>query len=237
MAPKLRTTYVSRIQDLTPHMRRITLSGDDLINFPTEYESAHVKVLVLNNQESSTKLTFNMNMKKRMRSYTVRKFNIEKSELIIDFAINDHKGLVADWAANAKIGDHIGIGGPGPTKYKGLEADWHLFAGDITAIPVIASTIEKLPEEAIGYAFLQVPSEIDKQIIHTPKGINIIWVINPNPFLNELYSHLEKFKWLKGNPHIMIAGEASQIRNINQMLKQNQQYQQSKTYASGYWKA
>ena len=123
-----RTVAIHQIINLSPNIRRIIFSGESLNNFPENYETAHVKIIVLKESEFQN-FTFSPKEKSRMRSYTIKKFNTKKQKLTIDFVINEHKGLITDWATNAKIGDHVAIGGPGVIKYKNLNAKWHLLIG------------------------------------------------------------------------------------------------------------
>ncbi|WP_198673736.1 siderophore-interacting protein [Algibacillus agarilyticus] len=44
----MRMTQVLSIENLSPHMRRITVTGESLAEFPTGRESAHVKVVLPN---------------------------------------------------------------------------------------------------------------------------------------------------------------------------------------------
>ncbi len=235
MNRKFIETQVFDIKDLSPHMRRIVFSGESLKQFPENYESAHVKLLVLEPNEDASDLTPGPDLKKRMRSYTVRKFDVENQQLTVDISVNKHKGVITDWAIKAKLGERIAVGGPGPIKYKDLHADWHLLAGDITGLPVIAATIEKLPADAIGHVFLQIPSEADKQDINAPQNVHIKWIVNEDLGYNALIEHIANLKWAEGIPHILIAGEGSQIKDINNLLKENPQYDKEKVYASGYW--
>ena len=45
MTPKMRMTEVLTVTDISPHMRRITLSSDALADFPEGKESAHIKAI------------------------------------------------------------------------------------------------------------------------------------------------------------------------------------------------
>src|SRR5271169_3625732 len=44
--PKFRMLTVARIRDLTPHMRRITLTGDDLAGFVSSGFDDHIKLFL-----------------------------------------------------------------------------------------------------------------------------------------------------------------------------------------------
>ncbi len=237
MAFKVRMAQIACINDLTPHMRRIVLTGDDLRDFPQGKESAHVKVIVPKPGEDKPRLTFSPDMKKWARSYTVRKFDPVSHELTIDFAVNDHNGLVSNWALLAKPGDLVGIAGPGPTKHTNYHADWHLIVGDLTALPAVAATVEQLPPGAKGYVAIQIPTEDDKQFIKLPEQISLSWIINPDIRKNALIEHLTELRWLEGSPAIFIASESAQMREMKAFVKNQPGYQSDLTYASGYWKA
>jgi NADPH-dependent ferric siderophore reductase len=234
---KMRMTQVSQIEDLGPHMRRITLTGEDLNDFPLDQESAHFKAIFPQPGQTKPKLGMYLGFKKWMRSYTVRAFDEQTKALTVDFAVNDHQGLGTDWAKHAQLGDYLGVAGPGDTKHTNYDADWHLIVADLTALPAAAAVLEKLPKNAIGTALLQVPTEQDKQTINCPTEININWVINPDLSNNALLTAAQKTPWLLGEPAIFIAAEAGQMKAIKKYVKTMPGYTNKQTYASGYWKA
>ncbi|UJB72393.1 siderophore-interacting protein (plasmid) [Acaryochloris sp. 'Moss Beach'] len=218
-------------------MRRIVLRGNDLQDFPVGQESAHVKVIVPQPGETKPKLEFNSGAKKWIRSYTVRAFDTEQHRLTIDFSVNNHSGIVADWAVQARPGDYLGIGGPGPVKHTDFSADWHLIVGDFSALPALAATVEKLPTSSKGYVLAQVPTVQDQQHIDVPPNMNFQWIVNPDVSCNELLKHIQKIDWMDGQPAIFIAGEESQMKAMHGYVKTQPGYTKTKTYASGYWKA
>ena len=234
---KMRMTQVARIEDITPHMRRIVLAGDDLNDFPANQEGAHFKAIFPQPGQTKPKLGNYQGFKNWMRSYTIRAFDDSSKELSVDFAVNDHEGLATNWASNAKVGDYLGVAGPGDIKHTNYHADWHFFVADLTALPAVAATLERLPKDAVGAAFIQVPTLDDKQFIDVPKGITVNWVINSNLNKNVLLEQVENFDWLDGEPAIFIATESSQMRDIKGFIKAKPNYLSRQTYASGYWKA
>ncbi len=234
---KMRMTQVIRTESLGPHMRRIVLHGDELSDFPTNYESAHFKAIFPKPGEHKPQLGLYPGFKKWMRSYTVRAFDNQKKELTVDFAVNDHEGLATNWAKNAQPGDYLGVAGPGSPKYPDYSADWHLLIADLTGLPAAAAILEKLPEEAIGHALLQIPDIADKQAISVPEGVSLSWVINNDLSRNALLEHLETLPWQSGEPTIFVAAESSQMKAINRYLKTKPGYQKAKTATSGYWVA
>jgi NADPH-dependent ferric siderophore reductase len=229
--------HVARTETLGPHMRRIILIGDDLQDFPSNKESAHIKVVFPQPGQEKPRLGIYFGFKKWIRSYTIRAFNNQTKELTVDVAVNDPQGLATDWALNAKAGDYLGIAGPCATKHTNNHADWHLLVADLTALPAAAAILEKLPENALGSAFIQVPTDADKQIIEAPKGIDVNWVINPDLSENALLERVEKLEWREGEPALFIAAESSQVLAIKKYVKNKPGYLKKQMYASAYWKA
>lgn len=217
-------------------MRRIILRGDDLKDFPADKESAHFKAIFPQPGLTKPKLGIYAGFKKWMRSYTVRAFNKKTKELTVDFVVNDHEGLAANWAKNAQQGDYLGVAGPGDTKYTNYYADWHLIMADLTALPAGAAILEKLPATAVGTAFLEVPTVKDKLPIEAPDGIEVRWLINDDMNRNVLLEDLENLAWKDGNPAIFVAGEAGQTKAIKKQIKAKPGYISKQTYFSGYWK-
>jgi NADPH-dependent ferric siderophore reductase len=237
MGPKMRMTHVASVQELSPHMKRIILTGDALADFPDDKKGAHVKAIFPNPQSSNNtpKLGMYIGFKKWMRSYTIRDFDKQRGHLTIDFAVNDHKGLASNWAAKAKPGDLLGIAGPGEVKHPDMSADSHLFIGDITALPAIAATLEQLPENAVGEAWIQVPDEQDKQAFRVPKNINLNWLVTPNKFTDKFLHALQSHTTHLTKTAIFIAAEASMVRQLKNYINEHCEYDAKLMYTSAYW--
>ncbi|WP_159820378.1 siderophore-interacting protein [Colwellia sp. 20A7] len=237
MGPTMRMTQVLSVNDLSPHMKRIILTGESLSDFPDDKESAHVKAIFPNPNlsDKKPKLGLYFGFKMFMRPYTVRSFDKQNLALTIDFAVNDHQGLATNWALEAKAGDYLGIAGPGDVKHLDINAKQHLFFGDITALPAIAATLEKLPENAIGHAYIQIPDKQDKQTLITPKGINIHWLVTPNKLTEDFLDGLKSQSNHLHDTAIFIAAEASVVKQLKSHLDNNCEYDKSTLYASAYW--
>lgn len=59
--------------------------------------------------------------------------------------------------------------GPRPTKF-------YVLAGDETALPGIARTLEWLSDEATGHAFREVDSKADELPLEHPSGVTVHWL-------------------------------------------------------------
>lgn len=228
--PNPRVLEVKGIKDITPNMRRITLGGAGMQDFPIEQESAYIKLMFAGEAGK----------KPIMRTYTI--IQQRDDEIDVDFVLHglNHKGAegpASHWAKTTQIGDTILIGGPGAKKLINHEADWFLLAGDMTALPAITVNLAQLPEDAEGYAVIEVLSEDDIQPLQKPKNIMLEWVINAEASSIH-YPILERIKtlgWPAGEVAVWAACEFNSMRALRQYFKQKE-VAKSHLYISSYWK-
>ena len=224
--PAPRELEVIRTESLTPHMRRITLGGENLADFPEEQDSAYLKLL-FPQADGQPPL---------MRTYTIRKQR--NQELDVDFVIHDTEGPASTWAQQAQPGDRIRVAGPGARKLVNPDADWFLLAGDMTALPAISVNLETLPADARGYAVIEVLDEADIQPLQCPENVELHWVVNPepDPTGEVIVNRVRQLEWLDGEPSIWAASEFSSMRNLRRYFKQERDVGRRNLYVSSYWK-
>lgn len=223
-----RKLTVIRSQQLTPNMKRITLGGSDLDGFPEDQESAYIKIQVPDDIRASMV----------MRTYTVRSYREALRELDIDFVVHGDTGPASAWALRAQAGDTITLAGPGGKKLLDFSADWFLLAGDMTALPAISVNIEQLPDDARGYAVIEILDESDIQSFQIPDSFEIHWVINPRPELENthLLDKVKQMPWLEGSPSIWAACEFNNMRALRSYFKEDKNVERNSVYVSSYWK-
>ena len=227
MATQYDLTVVSN-QSITPHMRRVLLCGDSLENFPADQESGYVKVL-FPQQEGPT----------RVRSFTIRSFDVSKRVLALDFVDHSTNGLASAWANGCQTGDAVSIRGPGERKLADPAADWYLLAGDMSALPALAVNLEQLPADARGYCVIEVASERDRQLLDHPPGVELIWVMSPAgaPPNSALVKTVRGLEWLPGTPYPWFAGEFDAMREMRSYFRDERAINRKAMYVSSYWKA
>ena len=238
----IRELTVLRTQHITPHMKRITLGGDDLSSFPRDHETAYVKLMFP--RPAASKLSFNpMTMLRKtskpwVRTYTVRRFDPDTLELDIDFVIHGDDGPASKWAMNASPGAQITLTGPGARKLVDLEADWFFLVGDMTALPALAINLESLPRNAKGYFVVEIMEEADAQELKTPQDVEVHWVIAPHPGQENtcLVDTVKALPFLEGRPSIWAACEFASMRALRQYFRHEKQVDRSDSYISSYWK-
>lgn len=224
--PAPRTLRVISSTPVTPHMLRITLGGDEIDSFPADQESAYIKLIFPAPGSDGT----------LMRTYTVRHQRAEQFD--VDFVLHDDAGPASQWAKDARPGDSIVVGGPGPKKLVDNSADWFLVIGDMTALPALSVNLEQLPADARGHAIIEVIDERDIQPLQHPAGVELHWLINPHPGEDSqlLVSRVRELAWLPGRPSIWAACEFSSMRALRQHFREERQVERGNLYISSYWK-
>lgn len=181
--PNFRRMTVLRNVALTRSMRRITLAGHDL----GRYDSfdLHVKLLLPDPSRASPAWpTLGPDGLMRwpegddrlaVRIYTIRRIDVARGELDIDMVVHGGaSGPGSDFAASALPGDVVGMIGPGGRNVG--QADWHLLAGDETALPAISRILEQMPASARGLALVETGDLADMLPVREHPGFEIRWL-------------------------------------------------------------
>lgn len=235
-----RILTVKKAWHLTPNMIRVTFAGAALAGFPERREGGNCKLLIPEPDETQEAFEARVHsgpMPVR-RTYTVRAYRAAVQELDIDFVAHGDNGPASRWATNAKPGDFLGFMGPSAPKMVDFSADWYLVMADPSALPVAAAALEAMPRDARGVAVFEVTSEVDQQQIDAPEGIEMHWLVHPDPSKpsTQQETFLRQMPWPQGRVQTCIAGEADVIRNIRAFLHREKGLPRSDTYISGYWK-
>ena len=236
-ARKVRLTQVAAINKLSHHLQRIVLEGPDLADFPTDQDGAHVKVLLPCPGDTMPNLDIHATTNAAVkRSYTIRSFNADKKQLVIDFVINRHKGPATDWAKQAKVGDYLGIAGPGALKLTHFDADNYLLIGDITSVNAVNGYIKHITPTATIKALITVPSRDDIIPMDGGDNVEIHWRVedeNPSDIADSVQQIAQEMP--KDTP-VFIGLEARQLRSVKSTLLDTVEFDRQNIYATGYWK-
>src|ERR1700723_1445843 len=115
------------------------------------------------------------------RTYTLRRADPQRQELTIDFVVHGDEGIAAPWAARAEPGDVLTMSGAGGAYRPDPGRDWHLLAGDESALPAICSALEALPGDARGLAYLETCDPGEYLDAKAPGGVEVVWLPRPHP--------------------------------------------------------
>lgn len=227
-------TVLKSVQ-ISPNMQRITLQGESLAHFPDNCEGSYIKLIFT--QTGDTDLSrIKENERPVMRTYTIKHFSLLQRTIDVDFVrhtTDDCRcGFAARWAMHAKTGDIINIAGPGSISSLNVNADWFFTVADMTALPALSTKLRTLPDDAKGYAVIKVIEHADIQTLETPKGIEVIWLVNNDT----LTPKIKSLPWLTGTASVWVACEFDTMRELRDYFRNEKKVAKENIYISSYWK-
>lgn len=209
---ELLTLHVVRRRRLSPSFARVTLGGPDLARFtpmgwdqwfrlflpvaegtlarlPNRLDTfAYMRYLAIAKTERPV-----------LRNYSVAGYRADGEsgpELDVDFVLHGSAadgtaGPAATWAETCDPGDAVAILDEGvlfapPAERPGPVA----LVGDETALPALAGILASLPPDATGSAFVEVPDAADVRALEAPAGVEVRWVVRPDPHATPGYAVL-----------------------------------------------
>ncbi|KRF06102.1 FAD-binding protein [Arthrobacter sp. Soil782] len=234
---------------LTPHMVRVTLGGPAFDQFQRkDVTDSYVKLLFAK-PELGLEPPYDLAALREQlppedvpvtRTYTVRQVNSIDRTIDIDFVVHGDEGLAGPWAAQAEQGDRIALMGPGGAYTPDANADWHLFAGDESALPAIAAALEYLPEEAVGVAFLECGGNDDVLKLSKPSGVEIVWVhrdARDDRTKSLLAAAVTGYQWPTGRVQVFAHGERESMKALRDVFLKDRGLSKDQLSLSGYWAA
>jgi NADPH-dependent ferric siderophore reductase len=170
------------------------------------------------------------------RTYTLRRADVQRQQLAIDFVVHGDEGIAAPWAAHAEPGDILTLSGAGGAYRPDPGCDWHLLAGDESALPAICSALEALPGDARGIAYLETCDPGEYLDATPPSGIEVVWLHRPEPGSQPrlIADALLAGPWLSGQADVFAHGERESMKAIRSALKARMG-DGDQLSLSGYW--
>ena len=238
---------VVRSSWVTPHLVRLTLGGPGFADFqPKDATDSYVKISFAK-PELGLEPPYDLAALRETlapadlpvtRTYTVRRVDQAAGTIDIDFVVHGDEGIAGPWAAAAQPGDRVVLAGPGGAYRPDPTADWHLFAGDESAIPAIAAALEALPADAKGLAFLEIGGRDDLVELDHPAGVQLIWVgraARDESTAALLATTISGHPWPDGRVQVFAHGERESMKALREVFLTQRGLDRSQLSLSGYW--
>lgn len=230
--PRPRTLTVKSVEKIAAHMVRVTLSGD-LGGFTSLGFDDHVKLFfpdgTINAEGAPNMLA---------RDFTPRRYDAAANTLEIDFAIHD-AGPATRWAAAAKPGDTLALGGPRGSFIIPTAFDWHLLAGDETALPAISRRLAELPAGARAIVVVEVDGPGDEIALPTKTNASVTWAHRNGATAgasDALSRTLAKLTLPAGHYYAWVACESLIAKGLRKQLIADHGANPKWLRAAGYWR-
>ncbi|MDX3527548.1 siderophore-interacting protein [Streptomyces sp. ID05-39B] len=241
---KAHSAQVVRTERLTPHMQRVVLGGEGLAEFTADTCTDHYVKLLFGPEGVRYPEPFDLERIREefpreqwpvTRTYTVRHWDTEHRELTLDFVLHGDEGLAGPWAARVQPGETVRFMGPGGAYAPDPAADWHLLAGDESALPAIAAALESLPAGAVAHAFVEVSGPEEEQKIDS--DVEVVWLHRGGrPVGERLVEAVRALEFPEGRLHAFVHGEAAFVKELRKLLRVGLQVPREDLSVSGYWR-
>ncbi|MEP9391587.1 siderophore-interacting protein [Gordonia sp. VNK1] len=261
MAKRVNTMTVLRREQVTPHMVRLFFGGEGFDDFlPAVGKDGlpetdmYIKLIFMpegvefpEDFDPRASRSLPTEQQPTLRTYTVRKVDAERRELLVDFVVHGDEGLAGPWAASVEPGTVVRFLGPGSGYHPNPDAPWHLLACDEAGLPAVAAALEALPADATARVFIEVAGPEDEIDLVAPAGAQITWVHRGGGAGEvgddragdnaPLIAAVRGAQWLDGEPQVFIHGEAQAVmHNLRAYIRKERGVGAKNASISGYWR-
>lgn len=249
---RLLKTYLTEVRataQVTPHVRRITFGGGDLVDFEVAGPDQFITILIPHPHQDAPLIppAFTWEQWREMpederpivRNYTVRRQRLELAELDVDFVLHEDGGPLCRWALRAQPGDKVGIWGPRMAYDPGPDVEWQLLVGDETGVPAIAAILEALPAGARAQVIIEVSDTAEEQALPTAAEVEITWLHRngiPAGKSGQLLTTVRDLTFPPGKVYAWAAGEVQTIVALRRHFRKERGLAKDDVAAIGYWR-
>ncbi|WP_404474600.1 siderophore-interacting protein [Microbacterium aerolatum] len=244
--PQIVLEVIERIR-LTPHLVRIVAGGPGMSAVEDNgFADAYTKMLFAPAEAGITppydmdrlREELPIELLPTRRTYSIRRFDLDAGRIWIDFVTHGDEGIAGPWAANAKPGDPVVLGGIGGGYAPDVAADWHLLVGDESAIPAISSALEAMPADAAGIALLEVQDESEQLELTAPAGVELRWLHRGEKTAGTtdlLIDAVRALEWQPGRVQVFAHGERGAMKQLRPHLTDERGVDRTQLSLSAYW--
>jgi NADPH-dependent ferric siderophore reductase len=228
-------------------MVRITLTGDDLPGFVSAGFDDHVKVFFPPPGADRPVLPVNGPdgpvypegaTPPVSRDFTPRRYDAVANTLDIDFALHE-AGPAATWAAQARPGQMLGIGGPRGSFVIPDDFDWYLFVGDETALPAMGRRLEELRAGSRAIVLAEVVDAREEQALTSRASVETIWLhrhAQASGAAERFSAAIDALTLPPGDGYAWVACESETAKVLRRQLIDKPGIRKEWLKAAGYWR-
>ena len=220
---------VIETQDLSPSMRRVTVTADALCNLPEGIPARWMKVFFPSPP----------GQRQAGRAISIRHLDRATGRMDLDFVVHGNSGPASRWAALARPGERLTFAGPRGGYGLDLKVSRYLLIGDATALPAIASITEALPATAQADVVVEVADSREEQQLPSAAPAHVHWLHSCTEapgMTGQIELAIQDLSFEAKDLRIWLAGESFMVRAVLTHLLLDRGIPPGAICAKGYWK-
>lgn len=242
--PPFRRVTVEGVDELTPRLRRVTVTGDELDGLVVDEPAASVRLLVPPPEADEPVIPeWNGNefllpdgARPVIRTFTPRRFDPDAPELELWVVVHGD-GAASQWASRAEAGAPAAISGTGRGYTVDPAAPEFLLGGDETALAAISQLVEEVPDETPVHVHVELGHPDARLDLPDHPRASVEWHelpagADPGDALVAAVTAAD----LDPGAQVWAAGEAAAVQRIRKHLRDERDFPRSQTTVRGYWK-
>jgi NADPH-dependent ferric siderophore reductase len=242
-------TQVVRVEDVHPHLRRITFGGGDLATFCPLGPDTFLYVLLPppGRDELTIDQSFSWEAVEHMPEadrpvgayYTLRAWRPEQAELDMLFVLHGDTGPASAWAQRAAPGDPVALWGPREAYDPPAGTDWYLLVADETGLPAVARILESLPAGTTAKVVAEVGSAGERQPLPGGPAVDVTWLYRDGAEAGTttlLADAVRALPWPGGTPYVWGGGESRAMTKVRRYVRSELGLAREQASLVGYWR-
>lgn len=240
---------VTAVEQVHPHLRRITFAGSDLADFAPLGPDTFLYLLLPppGRTELTVDQSFTWEQAEAMpederpvgANYTVRTWYPERAALDILFVLHGDTGPASAWAHRARPGDPVALWGPRSAYDPPPGTDWYLLVADETGLPAVAGILESLPDGTVARVLAEVADESEHQALPSAPTFEVTWLHRhgrPAGTTTLLADAVRDVSWPAGTPYVWGGGESRAMTSIRNHVRHQLGLPREAVSLVAYWR-
>ncbi|MFV0308765.1 MAG: SIP domain-containing protein [Desertimonas sp.] len=241
-------TSVTAVEDIHPHLRKVTLAGGDLTSFVPLGPDTFVYVLLpppgrdrLTVDRSFTWEQFGQMPPSEQPVggyYTVYDWRPADAEVDMLFVLHG-EGNASGWATRAGPGDPVALWGPRSGYHPPEGTDWQLLVADETGLPAVARILKDLPEGTPALVVAEVADADEHHPLPTRSDIEVTWLHRDGADAGTttlLVDAVRAMDWRSGAPYVWGGGESRAMTAVRRHVRDERGLERAAVSLVGYWR-
>jgi NADPH-dependent ferric siderophore reductase len=242
-------TTVESVSEVHPHLRRITFSGGDLVDFEPGGVDSFVYVLApppgCDHLAIDQSFTWEQHasMPEDIRPigayYTVRRWHPDAKRLEALFVLHGDEGQASAWAARAKPGDPVALWGPRTGYEPPAATDQLLLIADDTGLPAVAAILDQMPDGVTATVIAEVSGPAEQQELRDAANIDVRWLYRGAAEAGTTKLLIEAVRALPvptATTYVWGAGESRTMTAIRKYLRKELGFPREAISLVAYWR-